>query len=151
MIRALAAAGALALVAAPAAAGLRLVVLDGGAEAAAADLPPDGRWCLVWNHSVTGEEVRDCYRAEGLTLVLERSRRPDLAAARLGHAPARGTPRAEGDATWIEGIDAPLPAGLPLRVGSDRVRHRLAIGAAETALPAALAGRPVVIRLERGD
>jgi hypothetical protein len=49
---------------------------------------------------------------------------------------------------WIEEMDAALPDGLVLRVGSARVRHRLHVGDMEYPLPAELAGRRAVIRLE---
>lgn len=146
---ALAALAAVAGAAAPA--GPRLEVVAGGATAMAADLGPDGRWCLAWNHSVAGFEVRDCFRADGATLVLERSHQPDFAAG-LGDIPGRGRVVSDGSGGyWIEDIDAAMPqGGLPLRVGSGRVNHRLLIGDDEIPLPAALARHSVVIRLVPG-
>jgi hypothetical protein len=143
----------LALLAAAPASAARLEVVDAtGAVALAAPLGPDGRWCLVWNHSVAGIAVRDCFRGDGGRLVLERSHQPDFAAG-LGHIPGRG--EVVSDAAhgyWIEGIDAAMPAtGLPLRVGSARVAHRLAVGERVIPLPAALAGERVTIRLVAAD
>jgi hypothetical protein len=111
-------------------------------------LPDDGRWCLVWNHSVTGEEVRDCFRTDGAGLVLERSHQTDFSSAGLGHVPGRGTvvPDPEGG-QWIEGIDAEIPDGaLPLRVGGGGVDHRIEAAGAETSLSELAAGRRVTIR-----
>ncbi len=149
---------ALALAAFAAAAGVaaganpRLQVVENGATAMTADLGPDGRWCLVWNHSVAGFEVRDCFRADGGTLVLERSHQPDFAAG-LGDIPGRGHVVSDGSGGyWIEHIDAAMPAGgLPLRVGSQRVGHRLEIGDEVLPLPARLARHSVVIRLVPGS
>jgi hypothetical protein len=44
------------------------------------DLSEDPRWCILWNHSVAGFEVRDCYRYDGGTMLLESSHAPDFAA-----------------------------------------------------------------------
>lgn len=141
LLAALAAAGS-------AAAGPQLTVTDAGRVVMTAPLGAEGRWCLVWNHSVTGIEVRDCFRAEGATIVLETSHQPDFAAG-LGPTLGRGTVVSDGAHGYrIEGIDMELPPeGLTLRVGSPRVGHRLAIAGHEIALPAALAGRRVTIRL----
>jgi hypothetical protein len=127
---------------------LRVVGPDGGALLA---LPvEDGdRWCLVWNHSVTGDEVRDCFRAADGRMLLERSRQRDFAAAGLGQIPGRGEVVPDGDGGyWIERIDMAIPsAGLPLRVGSMRVDHRLAAGGRVVSLSALAAGRRVTLRL----
>jgi hypothetical protein len=132
-----------------AAAGPRLAVVDASGVVMTAPLAADGRWCLVWNHSVTGIEVRDCFRAEGATLVLETSHQPDFAAG-LGATPGRGTVVSDGTHGYrIEGIDMTLPPeGLTLRVGSTRVGHRIAIDGHEIPLPAALARQRVTIRVE---
>jgi len=129
-----------------------LEVRDGaGAVLASVSLPDNGRWCLVWNHSVTGEEVRDCFRAEAGGLVLERSHQIDFSSAGLGHVPGRGTvvPDPEGG-QWIEGIDAVIPGGaLPLRVGAMAVDHRIEAGGAVTSLSALAAGRRVTVEADR--
>ena len=123
-----------------------------GAVVVSVTLPDDGRWCLVWNHSVTGEEVRDCFRTEAGTLVLERSHQIDFSSAGLGHVPGRGTvvPDPEGG-QWIVGIDAAIPGGaLPLRVGAMSVDHRVEAGGAVTSLSGLAAGRRVTIGAEAG-
>ena len=125
---------------------------ESGAVVASVTLPDDGRWCLVWNHSVTGEEVRDCFRMEAGTLVLERSHQIDFSSAGLGHVPGRGTvvPDPEGG-QWIEDIDAAIPGGaLPLRVGAIQVDHRIDAGGAVTSLSGLAAGRRVTIGAEAG-
>jgi hypothetical protein len=121
---------------------------DAGAVVVAVALPADGRWCLVWNHSVTGEEVRDCFRTEADGLILERSHQIDFSSAGLGHIPGRGTvvPDPQGG-QWIEGIDAVIPGGaLPLRVGAPAVDHRIEAGDGVTSLSAIAAGRRVTIQ-----
>jgi len=141
LLAALAAAGG-------AAAGPTLTITADGRVAMTAPLGAAGRWCLVWNHSVTGIEVRDCFRAEGAGMVLETSHQPDFAAG-LGPTPGRGTVVSDGAHGYrIEGIDMALPAaGLTLRVGAPRVGHRLAIDGRVLPLPEGLAGRRVTIRL----
>ena len=49
-------------------------------------------WCVLWNHSVEGFPVTDCYENRDGQMVLVRSRQPDFAAG-LGHYPG---PRAAG-------------------------------------------------------
>lgn len=125
---------------------------DAGGVIASIALPDDGRWCLVWNHSVTGEEVRDCFRTDGAGLVLERSHQIDFSSAGLGHVPGRGTVAPDpGGGQWIEGIDAAIPDGaLPLRVGGAAVDHRIEAGGAVTSLSDLAAGRRVTILSEAG-
>jgi hypothetical protein len=141
---------ALALVLAPpAAAGPVLEVRDSADRLTmATELGSDGRWCLVWNHSVTGIEVRDCFRSEAGRLILEASHQPDFAAG-LGHIPGRGTTRSDGaGGYWIEGIDAPLPAsGLALRRGGPAVGHRIAVGSTIRPLPPGPRGERLTLRL----
>lgn len=105
-------------------------------------------WCLVWNHSVTGIEVSDCFRQDAGRLVLARSHQPDFAAG-LGDIPGRGHVRSDGQGGyWIEDIDMVLPGdALPLRVGGPRVDHRLRIRGAEHSLTALAAGQRVTLRL----
>ena len=126
-----------------------LDVLVDGAAVARLPLGPEGRFCLHWNHSVTGGAVADCFRAEAAGLVLERSFLHDFAAG-LGHTPGQGEQRpAEGGGYWIEGIDRPLPQGaLRLRIGRPAVGHRIETAAgARLALSALLAGRRVRLAL----
>jgi hypothetical protein len=126
-----------------------LEVSVAGEVVARLPLGPEGRFCLHWNHSVTGGAVADCFRAEASGLVLERSYLHDFAAG-LGHTPGQGEQRpAEGGGYWIEGIDRPLPQGaLALRVGRPAVGHRIETAAgARLALSALLAGRRVRLAL----
>ena len=148
-LRAALVAAALAAFPAPAAAGLLVVEDQDGHLIAAEELGPDGRWCLVWNHSVAGFAVSDCFRFDAGRLVLERSHQPDFAAG-LGDVPGRGTVHGDGrGGYWIEGIEAPVPAsGLVVRLGGPAVAHRLRIGHAERPLPDDRRGERVTIRVE---
>jgi hypothetical protein len=125
-----------------------LQVLNGtGRVVAEETLGEAGRWCLVWNHSVTDIEVTDCFQTKAGMMVLESSHQPDFAAG-LGHIPGRGSLRSDGHGGyWIEGIDAAMPAsGLVIRRGGPEVAHRLRIGAKERALPGSQ-GERLIIRL----
>jgi hypothetical protein len=139
-----------ALLAPPAAPAGELRVVGPDGEPMLALPAEDGaRWCLVWNHSVTGDEVRDCFRADHGRMILERSRQRDFSAAGLGQIPGRGEVVPDGaGGYWIEGIDMTVPGGaLPLRVGSMRVDHRLVAGDRAVSLSELAAGRRVTIRL----
>jgi hypothetical protein len=118
-----------------------------GRALVAAALPPDGRWCLAWNHSVTGEPVLDCFRLEAGALLLERSHQIDFSSAGLGHTPGRGRIGTDGSGgQWIEGIDAPVAGGvLVLRVGAAAVDHRVIAGGAIHRLSAVAPGARVRI------
>lgn len=141
-------AGATELVPAAGAAVLR-VVDEAGAVLFETALARDARWCLVWNHSVTGIEVRDCFRHDDGRMVLERSRQPDFAAG-LGHTPGRGVQVSDGaGGYWIEAMNVAMPGDeLPLRVGGPRVDHRLLIGNREVSLSALAAGRRVTLSMD---
>jgi hypothetical protein len=108
----------------------------------------DERWCLVWNHSVAGFPVRDCFVFRPPAMVLDSSHQPDFAAG-LGHLEGRGTLRSDGaGGYWIEDIDEPVPGNrLNLRVGSPAVDHRIEFGGARYSLSERAANRRVVIRL----
>lgn len=81
--------------------------------------------CLVWNHSVSGGLVADCFDHADGVLILRRSYLHDFAAG-LGEVAGRGHLTQSPDGGyWIEGIDEPLPDGLVLRLGGARVAHRL--------------------------
>ncbi|MGC3873421.1 DUF1850 domain-containing protein [Halomonas sp. GXIMD04776] len=115
-------------------------------------LQPGERWCLVWNHSVTGIRVADCYRYWQGKMVLERSHQPDFAAG-LGHIPGRGVQTSDGEGGyWIEHIDEPVPGnGYLLRVGSMAVNHRLCHAGNIISLSALAAGEPVTVRLQTNN
>ncbi|AUN94405.1 DUF1850 domain-containing protein [Pseudazoarcus pumilus] len=106
------------------------------------------RWCLVWNHSVAGFAVHDCFAWSGGQLVLEHSHQPDFAAG-LGHIPGRGVMHSDGAGGYrIEHIDQPIAGNaLRLRVGSAAVDHRIAIDGEVHSLSRTLAGRAAVMRI----
>lgn len=140
---------ALALAAVPGRAGAAVLVVvdEAGAVVAREPLATDGRWCLIWNHSVTGIEVADCFRIERGRMLLDSSHQPDFAAG-LGHIPGRGQVRSDGSGGYlIEGIATAVPgSGLLVRRGGAAVRHRLRIGDIERELPGRQ-GERLVIRL----
>lgn len=105
------------------------------------------RWCILWNHSVAGFEVSDCYELRDDQMVLSRSHQPDFAAG-LGHIAGRGTQRSDGaGGYWIEGIDEVVPGNCyRLRVGSAFVDHRIVAGQITISLSALAAGESVAIR-----
>lgn len=105
-------------------------------------------WCVVWNHSVAGFPVHDCYRNRDGRMVLERSHQPDFAAG-LGHVQGRGRPVSDGaGGYWIEDIDEPVPGNrYLLRVGSPEVNHRLVSGGTRVSLSELAAGERVLISL----
>lgn len=113
---------------------------------------PGGRWCLGWNHSVEGFEVRDCYRYREGKMMLERSHQPDFAAG-LDHIPGRGEQVSDGrGGYWIEHIDEPVPGNrYTLRVGSSDVNHRLLWGTQQFSLSAVAAHERVTLRLYKPD
>jgi hypothetical protein len=137
------------LVAADAAADSLAVIDGGGTSILTLELPPDGRWCLVWNHSVTGIEVADCFRAGPGGMVLESSRQPDFAAG-LGDLPGEGRVRSDGEGGYlIDGLARPVPAtGLPLRRAGPAVAQRLLVGGEPVPLPPGPHGERLLIRLE---
>ncbi|MCE8021345.1 DUF1850 domain-containing protein [Halomonas sp. MCCC 1A11036] len=131
----------------------RLEVLDDhGKVLVALPMPEGERWCLEWNHSVTGIRVQDCYRHDQGKMMLERSHQPDFAAG-LGHVPGRGRQVSDGQGGyWIEDIDEPVPGNrYRLRVGSDRVDHRLLHEGRRTSLSKRAAGERVTIHLRTPD
>ncbi|ETX14801.1 hypothetical protein OCH239_20835 [Roseivivax halodurans JCM 10272] len=149
-MRALIAGGALSLLLASQALAADLVArVDGGAEIARFEIADGEGWCVIWNHSVQGFEVADCYENRGGRMVLVRSHQPDFAAG-LGHIPGRGRQVSDGEGGyWILDIDEPVPGdAYILRAGSPAVDHRLRTPARQVSLSAAAARRPVRISLE---
>lgn len=126
---------------------LEMVTEDGRVHLRLA-LEPGQRWCLLWNHSVTGFTVRDCFAWRPPVLLLTDSHQPDFAAG-LGHIEGRGELRAAaGGGYLIEGIDQPMPGNaLPLRVGSERVDHRIELEGRMHSLSAGHAGHRIVLRV----
>ncbi|MCE8042080.1 DUF1850 domain-containing protein [Halomonas daqingensis] len=115
-------------------------------------MPEGERWCLEWNHSVTGIRVQDCYRHDQGRMVLERSHQPDFAAG-LGHVPGRGRQVSDGQGGyWIEEINEPVAGNrYRLRVGSDKVDHRLLHEGRRISLSERAAGERVTIHLRTPD
>ena len=113
------------------------------------DLPNDeGRWCLLWNHSVQGFQVEDCFRVDGQTLILDSTHTPDFAAG-LGHIPGRGALGSDNQHGYrITNFNQPLPGNkLVLRVGSMQVNHRIAIEHNLISLSELAHDQRVIIRL----
>ena len=141
---------ALALsIAGTAAADARIVVTDEtGTLLTAFDVGDGGEWCLLWNHSVAGFPVRDCFVRRSSALVLDSSHQPDFAAG-LGHYDGRGTMVADENGGYrIEAIDEPVPDNrLRVRVGSAAVDHRIEHAAGQFSLSGVAEHRRVEIRL----
>lgn len=104
-------------------------------------------WCVVWNHSVAGFEVRDCYVLRDGQMLLQRSHQPDFAAG-LGHIPGRGVARSDGaGGYWIEDINEAVPGNCyRLRVGSETVNHRIVTDDRDISLSEIAAGESVILR-----
>lgn len=105
-------------------------------------------WCLVWNHSVAGFPVRDCFVWQSPDLRLQSSHQPDFAAG-LGHFEGRGQFRVSSQGGYlIDDIDEKLPDNrLVLRVGTLSVNHRIEIGARTISLSERAAGERVDIQV----
>lgn len=93
------------------------------------ELPEAGRWCLVWNHSVQGFSVSDCFELKGGQLMLDSTHTPDFAAG-LGHMSGRGTLESDDSHGYrIVDMQVPIPDNyLRLRVGDPSVNHRIKAG-----------------------
>ncbi|WP_323768626.1 DUF1850 domain-containing protein [Marinovum sp.] len=126
--------------------------LPDGTEIGRIAVAEGGGWCVLWNHSVQGFPVQDCYRNRAGRMVLVRSHQPDFAAG-LGHLPGRGRQVSDGrGGYWIEDIDEPVPGdAYVLRPGRAGVNHRIVAGDAEIALSAPAARQRVRIALQPGD
>ncbi|WP_232830451.1 DUF1850 domain-containing protein [Oceanicella sp. SM1341] len=126
--------------------------LPDGTELARLDVPEGTGWCVLWNHSVQGFAVRDCYENRAGHMVLVRSHQPDFAAG-LGHWIGRGRQLSDGEGGyWIEDIDEPVPGdAYILRPGSMAVNHRLSAASGEVSLSALAPHARVRIALETGD
>lgn len=111
-------------------------------------LKASGQWCLIWNHSVQGFPVVDCFRVEDRTLILDSSQTPDFAAG-LGHTVGRGTLTSDNQHGYrIVDMDVPIPDNtLRLRVGSLSVNHRIRVDSRTVSLSGLAANQSVDIRL----
>lgn len=126
-----------------------LVVTDeDGTEILRQPVPEGGGWCVLWNHSVQGFPVADCYENRDGHMVLVRSHQPDFAAG-LGHIPGRGRQVTDGEGGyWILDIDEPVPGdAYVLRPGAGPVDHRIEIGGRVVSLSAVVAHQRVRIAL----
>ena len=125
---------------------------EDGEEIARFDMPRGSGWCVLWNHSVQGFPVTDCYENREGRMVLVRSRQPDFAAG-LGHIPGRGRQVSDGQGGyWILDIDEPVPGNAyVLRPGRAAVDHRIQAGATVVSLSAVAARTRVRIELKEGN
>jgi hypothetical protein len=107
-----------------------------------------GQWCLIWNHSVQGFPVLDCFTVSNEQLTLQSTQTPDFAAG-LGHISGRGTLESDSQHGYrIVDMDVPIPDNtLRLRVGSEHVNHRIRTGSRTVSLSHLAANESVEIRL----
>lgn len=112
-------------------------------------LPEAGRWCLVWNHSVQGFPVTDCFRMQKDQLMLDSSHTPDFAAG-LGYTSGRGTLKSDDKQGYrIIDMQVPIPDNhLWLRVGAPSVNHRIEVGSRVVSLSRLAADTLVEIRVQ---
>lgn len=105
-----------------------VATIEDGTEIARFDVPQGTQWCVLWNHSVKGFPVSDCYENQAGRMVLVRSHVPDFAAG-LGHIPGRGRQVSDGQGGYIiHDINEPVPGNAyVLRPGSGSVDHRLQV------------------------
>ncbi len=143
---------AAALICTQASAGTLTATLADGTEIARLAVPEGSGWCVLWNHSVQGFEVQDCYENRGGAMVLTRSHLPDFAAG-LDHIPGRGEQLSDGQGGyWIEDLDEPVPGNAYiLRPGSIAVDHRLRTAQAEVSLSRLAPRGRVTIALIPGE
>ena len=125
---------------------------EDGTEIARLPAPDGTGWCLLWNHSVQGFPVADCFENRGGRMVLVSSHQPDFAAG-LGHIPERGRQVSDGAGGYrILDIDEPVPGGvLTLRPGRATVDHRLRLGETTVSLSDAAPRGRVVIALTESE
>lgn len=126
------------------------VVDEGGDVLTTLPIRNDDTWCLLWNHSVAGFTVSDCFVIQNDILLLYSSHQPDFAAG-LGYLDGRGKLASDGHGGYlISDINEPVPANaLVLRVGSMAVNHRVLYKGKETSLSQMAAGQQITLRLSR--
>ncbi|SFR56174.1 hypothetical protein SAMN04488073_2847 [Marinobacter gudaonensis] len=128
----------------------RLVISDAqSTPIAEIALPPSGRWCLIWNHSVQGFPVTDCFRTEENRLILDSSQTPDFAAG-LGYLAGRGILETNQKHGYrIVDMNVPISSNvLRLRVGSSTVNHRIRVDSRYVNLSQLAENQRVEIRLD---
>ncbi|MGB7286408.1 MAG: DUF1850 domain-containing protein [Salaquimonas sp.] len=141
---------ALLLIVSPVYADNLTATLADGTQIASLPISNGAGWCVIWNHSVAGFEVSDCYENRGGQMVLTRSHQPDFAAG-LGHLIGRGKQVSDGaGGYWILEIDEPVPGNsYVLRPGGPAVNHRLRTDTQEVSLSALAARKPVRVALNQ--
>ncbi|WP_111429571.1 DUF1850 domain-containing protein [Rhodobacteraceae bacterium DSL-40] len=124
--------------------------LEDGTEIARLDVPEGGEWCVLWNHSVKGFPVSDCYENQAGRMVLVHAHLPDFAAG-LDHIPGRGRQVSDGQGGYfILDINEPVPGdAYILRPGAGPVNHRLQVGDTIVSLSAVAPHQRVRIALTR--
>ena len=107
-----------------------------------------GRWCMHWQHSVTGIAVQDCYRTENQQLLLDHSWQPDFAAG-LGHFEGRGTLSSHPEGGYlIKNINEPVTDNrFWMRAGAENVAHTLVSADQRLNLSKLAAGQRLQIHL----
>lgn len=123
---------------------------EDGTEIARLNIPEGTGWCLLWNHSVKGFPVADCYENQGGRMVLMHAHLPDFAAG-LDHIPGRGTQISDGQGGYfIRDINEHVPGNTYiLRPGAGPVNHRLQVGDTIVSLSAVAPRARVRIALTR--
>lgn len=123
---------------------------EDGTEIARFDVPAGTEWCVLWNHSVKGFPVADCYENQDGRMVLMHAHLPDFAAG-LDHIPGRGRQISDGKGGYfILDINEPVPGNAYiLRPGTGLVDHRLQVGETIVSLSAAAPRQRVRIALTR--
>jgi len=118
------------------AAQLAIRVAETGALQARVTLAEGEGWCLLWNHSVAGFPVEDCYQVRSGRMTLVRSHLPDFAAG-LDHIPGRGRLVSDGrGGYWIEELHEVVAGNaFLLRPGGPAVDHRIRVR--DTVIPLA--------------
>lgn len=129
-------------------AGQLVATREDGTEIARLPVPEGTGWCVLWNHSVRGFAVSDCYENRGGRMVLVSAHLPDFAAG-LDHIPGRGRQVSDGQGGyWILDIDEAVPGNAyVLRPGAGAVDHRLEVGDTVVSLSAAAPRERVRIAL----
>ena len=102
------------------------VVGEDGSVLIDISLVHDSAWTVLWNHSVTGNLIRDHYLYSGGQVVLTATQTPAFDAG-LGHIPGRGRLETDTNGGYrIVDINEPVQGNSYLmRVGSMRVNHRI--------------------------
>ncbi|WP_231592363.1 DUF1850 domain-containing protein [Pelagovum pacificum] len=140
------------LLPAPAGADALTATLEDGTEIARFEVPEGGEWCVLWNHSVKGFPVSDCYENQAGRMVLVDAHLPDFAAG-LDHIPGRGRQVTDGQGGYfILDINEPVPGNAYiLRPGAGPVDHRLQVGDSIVSLSAVAPRQRVRIALKRTE